>query len=98
MSDDDEIDYDDVTEIVDEFADVPTSRTRMCLLCGGPFVELEDDAQPPANHREAFGRYTGRCRGTRDPFIWFWCRAPVGDSLLTMPKQGLKVYFIGGRR
>jgi hypothetical protein len=85
--------YDDEVEVVEEFSGERTHVERRCLACAGEFVEFDDDAQPPASYAEAWGRHGGRCRGTRDPDVWSWCRGPIGEGCLDMPRQGVKVFF-----
>lgn len=81
-----------------EFSEVPTQLERRCTACGGDFIELPDDLEPPSNHGEAWGEMGGRCRGTRDPNVWSWCRGPVGDGRLVRPAAGTETYFRDRRR
>lgn len=87
--------YDDEVEVVEDFAGEgpKTQLTRRCIGCAGEFVELDDDAQPPTSHAEAWGRYGGKCRGTRDASNWSWCKGPIGEGRMQMPRQGLEVFF-----
>jgi hypothetical protein len=89
----DDVPYDDEIEASEDFVGENTHVDRRCLECAGDFIELENDAQPPASYEEAWGRHGGRCRGTRDPDIWSWCRGPVSEGRLEMPRQGITVYF-----
>ena len=82
----------------EEFTEVKTQLERRCTSCGGDFIELADDLEPPRTHGEAWGEMGGICRGTRDPLIWSWCRGPVGDGRLLRPGEGTETYFRDRRR
>ncbi len=92
--------YDDEIEVTedDAFPGEKTALTRRCLGCGQDFLELDDDVQPPSDHAQAWGRHGGRCRGTRDPNLWAWCRGPIGEGRLEMPGQGIKAVYFSDRR
>jgi hypothetical protein len=96
----DGVPYDDEVETVEEeeFRSEKTALTRRCIGCAGEFLEHDDDVQPPATYDEAWGRYGGKCRGTRDPNRWAWCRGPIGEGRLVMPSQGIEVRFTDPRK
>lgn len=91
-----EVPADDLLE--EAFPEATTQLERRCTSCGGDFIEVANDLEPPRLHREAWGEMGGSCRGTRDPLIWSWCRGPVGDGRLLEPGAGRETYFRDRRR
>lgn len=84
--------------VEEEFVEPETKVERRCLGCGGDFIELPNDLEPPRTHGEAWGEMGGICRGTRDPNAWSWCRGPIGDGRLLRPAIGTETYFRDRRR
>lgn len=69
------------------FDEVPTKLERVCPGCLGSFQLLPPDVEPPASYAEAFqGQWVNgkqeppRCRGSSDPFGWWFCREPIRDD------------------
>lgn len=88
-------------------------QLSQCPNCGGPWVAMERDAQPPTKHEEAWqpgpvrdGKpqwEEGACRGN---LKWGWCRAPIkydGEGALELHdgeagKAKARVHFYKDRR